>query len=169
MQKIRVELTDLAPEATDHLIALLHTYLTTESADILLEVQDMGKRSIPLPDGNGGMLRIPYDQIRYVTSNGHRTAFVLIAGIRQFRITFSEISALLPSDEFLDCSRGILLNMQHIASAQRDSFIMDDGASFPIRRNGRREILRRYEELRLLRRENGSQCAEQQRSMPPLR
>lgn len=149
MQKIRVELTDLSPEVTDHLIELLHTFLTTESADILLEVLDTGKRSIPLPDGNGGMLRIPYDQICYVISDGHRTIFTLDRESRSFRISFSEAAAALKGDEFLDCSRGVLLNMNHICKVQGDCFIMDDGTSFPVRRSGRRQILQQFEAYRL--------------------
>ena len=149
MQKIRVELTDLAPDATDRLIEMLRQYLTMEPSEILLEVRDMEKRSIPLPDGNGGMLRIPYDQIRYITSDGHRTIFALSTQKRSFRIPFSEATASLPEEEFLCCSRGVMLNMHHIQKARNDTFLMDDGVSFPIRRSGRRDLLRRFEEFRL--------------------
>ena len=154
MQKIRIELTDLAPQSADRLMEVLRSYLSRESEiygsdDIHLEVQDLSHRCLSLPVGTGMTLHIPFKNILYVTSDRHWCILHLTTGTRRFRINFSELRKLLPEEEFLCCNRGILLRLDQIRSAQKDCFLMSDAAAFPIRRNGRQELLLRWEQYRL--------------------
>ena len=154
MQKIRVELTNLAPDAADRLMEVLRLYLLTESEisgsdEINMEVRDLSRRSLALPVRGGAQLRVPFENIQYVTSDRHWSILHLTNGTQPYRVNFSEIQQMLPEDEFLLCSRGILLNMRYIDTAQGDRFVMTDTAVFPIRRNGRKEILLRWEQYRL--------------------
>ena len=149
MQIVRIELTGLSPETTDRLIRLLHQWITEESSDIRLEIFDTDNRCIELPDKGGLIFRMPLDRIHYVLSDRHWTIFNLGETSKRFRINFSEAASLLPESEFLNCSRGVILNMNYILKAQQDGFLMDDGTSFPVRRNGRKELLLQFEQFRL--------------------
>ena len=151
MQTIRVEFSDLSPDAADRLINILHTFLANESEEIRLEIKDDSLRLLALPAGRGKTLYLPRGGILYVTSDRHWCIFRLKNDTRRIRINYSEVRRLLPEDEFIECSRGVLLSFRYILHAQQDHFLMTDGAAFPIRRKGRKEILLRWEQYHLTR------------------
>lgn len=84
--------------------------------------------------------------IQYIISRNKYTAIVLKNNQeRSYRITFSFLHNLLKNNEnFLLCNRGVLLNMNFIQHANGETFVMKDGTTFPLRRNGRKEIVEKY-------------------------
>ena len=94
---------------------------------------------------NGGMRRIPWDQLLYVLSDDHYAQLVLREEKLRTRLPFAKICESLEDGPFLVCNRGILLNMDCIASFDRRSFSMQDGTVFDIRKRNRPAIRARYE------------------------
>ena len=67
---------------------------------------------------------------------------------------FREVEAMLAGDKrFLLCNRGVIINMDCAASLSRDkeSFIMNDGSSVPIRVRGRIKILTEFTQYQISR------------------
>ena len=90
---------------------------------------------------------VPFEQILYVTADGHYTLITCSGPSRIIRVraSFSAIFEKLSDARFLSCARGVLLNMDHVKTKSPDAFCMDDGSVFAIRRSGRRLITARYE------------------------
>lgn len=86
--------------------------------------------------------------IQYVTAHDKYTAVVLKDGKEyNYRIAFSQlVSGLEEEHNFITCTRGVLLNMDYIENTDGKVFEMKDGMKFPIRRNGRRQIIDQYHE-----------------------
>ena len=60
----------------------------------------------------------------------------------RYRTTFRTICRELDGNHsFLECNRGILLNMNYILRTDGEMFEMDNGSKFPIRRSDRRRII----------------------------
>lgn len=96
-----------------------------------------GKRSVALRTGD----------ILYVVADNNYSVFTFQNDVKKFRIFFSRIAELLTAeDNFLICTRGVLLNMDYILRERHGVFEMTDGSSFPIRRSGRRQIIHTYEQ-----------------------
>ena len=67
---------------------------------------------------------------------------------------FREVEAALSGDKrFLLCNRGLLVNMDCVASLSRDkdSFIMNDGLRLPIRVRGRAKVLTEFTQYQISR------------------
>lgn len=61
---------------------------------------------------------------------------------RRYRTTFRTICKELEGNSsFLECNRGILLNMNQIRATDGETFEMKTGGKFPIRRSDRRKII----------------------------
>lgn len=56
---------------------------------------------------------------------------------------------LLKYPSFIECFRGILVNMEHIANVTENDFILDNGESIPIRRRHKLDIKKRYIKYKL--------------------
>lgn len=84
--------------------------------------------------------------IQYIISRNKYTAIIFKNNQeRSYRITFSFLHNLLKDNEnFLLCNRGILLNMNFIQHSNGESYVMKDGTTFPLRRNGRKDIVEKY-------------------------
>lgn len=96
-----------------------------------------GKQSVSLRTGD----------ILYIVADNNYSVFTFQNDIKKFRIFFSRIAELLTTDDnFLICTRGVLLNMDYILREKHGVFEMTDGSSFPIRRSGRKQIIYTYEQ-----------------------
>lgn len=87
-------------------------------------------------------LRLPFSELCYATSSNH---YILFTTFRQEQIkcymTFSELWRQLQTDpRFLQCNRGIALNMDYAYQIQNNCFLMQDGSTLPIRLNDRAVI-----------------------------
>ena len=85
-------------------------------------------------------------EIMYIESDNNYTVFMTRGGRFRYRISFSSAAELLTDERFLNCTRGVMLNMDYIHDHYNDIFEMTDGKKFPIRRNGRKEIIGQYEQ-----------------------
>ena len=91
-------------------------------------------------------VQLPINGIQHILSDNNYTIFLMTDGTEhRYRIPFSKVCELTESCGcFLNCNRGILLNMEHIISEETDVYVMKDGHRFPIRRADRASIKSTY-------------------------
>lgn len=102
-------------------------------------------------------VQVTYSQIVSAFSQGHNVLFRLTDGstVRGLK-TFGETEQLLTADErFLTCNRGVLVNMDHVASMDGEVFKMDEGSSYPLRTKNRTELIRQFSQYQITRMRRG--------------
>lgn len=89
---------------------------------------------------------IPYRQIACLTANRNDIEIRDIRGnLWRTRAKFSDLAAALADDaRFLDINRGVLVNMDYIATIDAHVCVLDNGMVFPLRVRGRRETRRKW-------------------------
>lgn len=75
-------------------------------------------------------------KIQHVIADNNYTLFVMEDGTEyRYRIPFRNVREMVDQVEyFLNCNRGILLNMNDIEIEETDVYVMKNGQRFPIRR-----------------------------------
>ena len=127
--------------------------------DLLREV--LRVMETPEPELNvrtsGGMLSVPYASICSLVSQGHAVEMRLTDGqTLACANTFTEISEAVSGDaRFLLCNRGIVVNMDHVASLADDVLRMKDGTLFPLRVRGRSAVISQFSQYMVTRMEKG--------------
>ena len=92
-------------------------------------------------------VRFSYSELMSLSSDGH---YVLANAykrdtLRCYVPSFSGLWDVLCRDRrFLLCNRGIILNMDYIEKLSDNNFILKNGQAFPIRQNGRNEVLQSF-------------------------
>ncbi|MEZ3434649.1 MAG: LytTR family DNA-binding domain-containing protein [Lachnospiraceae bacterium] len=101
-------------------------------------------------------VRVPMDKIQYILSDNNYTVFVMEQGERyRYRIPFGNILKLTEQvNFFLNCNRGVLLNMNDIVKEETDVYVMKNGQRFPIRRADRPAIKNIYHQYQFEKLEN---------------
>jgi len=94
------------------------------------------------------------NEICYITTDRHYVRLTDSGGeMKTYRVTFSEVlKTLSVYPQFLECNRGILVNMNHASSMDREVIVMDNGEMFPLARKQSRHLLdtfNRYQFSRL--------------------
>ena len=91
-------------------------------------------------------IRFSLSKIQYLVSHDKYIIFTMEDGGEQScRSTFSSICAMLEKESrFLLCNRGIMVNMDYIRKADKESFEMVNGTFLPIRRRSHLEIMKKY-------------------------
>ena len=141
MQKIRIEISHLAPTSVDLLAEMLLTLSARLPEDVLFELIEK-KESITVPVSPGGhaptvSCQLLLSEILYVIADRHYVRLWCRHQTLRSRMRFSELVVLLPSDRFLLASRGILVNKDHIRSCSAAACTMSDSALLPISRSNR--------------------------------
>ena len=85
-------------------------------------------------------------EIVAVLSNNHSVDLKMITGeILESNMLFSDIQSSLENEpNFLECSRGVIINMDYATQIKGDTIIMQDGTGYPVRRRGRKEIFAKF-------------------------
>ena len=138
---------------------LIKPYKEEQLNHVLAEAQRVLSGSEPEIAVKAGKaeVQVAYSQIVSVISQGHAVLFHLTDGssVRGLR-TFGETEQTLTADErFLLCNRGILVNMDHVASLNEEYFLMDDASSFPLRTKNRSELIRQFSQYQITRMRRG--------------
>lgn len=131
-------------EQLNHVLAEAQRFLSGSEPEISIKVAR-------------GEFQVPYGQIVSAVSQGHTVLFHLTDGSElRGSATFSDIEDLLTADErFLACNRGILVNMDHVVSVSGESFVMDNGSSFPLRTKGRMDLIKKFSQYQITRMRRG--------------
>lgn len=89
-------------------------------------------------------VRFPLSKIQYIYSNNHEVIIHTANGSQSFRLPFYSVTEHLDDVRFLQCNRGIMLNMDYIKTMEADYFEMNDSKCFPIKTKGRKQIREQY-------------------------
>jgi len=85
-----------------------------------------------------------YRDIVYLESRGHRVILHLMDGSTEAAYyKLDDVEAMLDDERFTRTHKSYLVNMDYIKSAETD-FQMITGATVPIRRHGRKEVISHY-------------------------
>ena len=113
-------------------------------SDIRKKLPDL-RRYLDFSSGNR-QIHLPLKKIQYILSDNNYTVFRMRNGEEyRYRIPFTKVLKLTGDvDYFLNCNRGILLNMNDIVKEETDVYVMKNGQRFPIRKLDRTSIRRVY-------------------------
>lgn len=100
-------------------------------------------------------VRFPLSKIQYIYSNNHEVIIHTSNGNQSFRLPFYSVTEHLDDPRFLQCNRGIMLNMDYIKAMESDYFEMTDSKCFPIKTKGRKQIREQYIKYQFLKLEEG--------------
>ena len=102
-------------------------------------------------DAPNGTYTVPLEKISVAASLAHTVELTLTDGRSlQCAMTFSEVEKQLSADpRFLLCNRGLMINMDHVSSVEKDSFLMKSGARCSIRVRGRTKTVADFSQYRL--------------------
>ncbi len=89
-------------------------------------------------------IHFPLSKIQYIYSNNHEVIIHTSNGTQAFRLPFYSVTDHLNDSRFLQCNRGIVLNMDYIKTMESDYFEMTDSKCFPIKTKGRKQIREQY-------------------------
>ena len=95
-------------------------------------------------------IRFPLSKVQYIYSNNHEVIIHTTNGSQTFRLPFYSITQNLDDPRFLQCNRGIMLNMDYVKSMESDYFEMSDSKCFPIKTKGRKQIREQYIQYQFL-------------------
>ncbi len=96
--------------------------------------------------------QIPVSSIYSVVALGHSVE--LRAGDRTVRsiMTFTELKDLLYTEpRFLECNRGVMVNMDHVESVNEGTLRLTDGSSYALRTRGRAELISQFTQYQISR------------------
>lgn len=113
------------------------------------------RRTIELPVGRRRQT-VTEDEILYVEVHGKETLVHTRWENLRVLLPLREVETLLSNGSFLRCFRSCLVNMVHIAHAEEDTFLLDNGERVPITLRNKDEIKGEYLDYRFekLRRNN---------------
>lgn len=129
----------------DRLSILLQQFAQEEHLSVRIAVQQSPYMTLRAADR---VYRLRRDTLRYLTSDGHYCLCHLTTGERRIRIPFRDAAAQCTAaspDLYRIVSRGVLLSWHHIVDHTLDSFLMDDGTSFPVRRADRTRLFTEFD------------------------
>lgn len=89
-------------------------------------------------------VHFPLSKIQYIYSNNHEVIIHTSNGTQAFRLPFYSVTDHLNDSRFLQCNRGIMLNMDYIKTMESNYFEMTDSKCFPIKTKGRKQIREQY-------------------------
>ena len=91
-------------------------------------------------------IEVSANEVTAILSNNHSVELKMITGkTMESNMLFSEYQAILENEpNFLECSRGIIINMDYASQIKGDTIIMQDETVYPVRRRGRKEISAKF-------------------------
>lgn len=94
---------------------------------------------------NRSAISIPLRRIIWIEAQRNALLFHTDGGSVKSYMTIENLLKMLDGyGQFLLCCKGILVNMDRIASVNEEDFVMDDGEHVPIRKRGANQVKREY-------------------------
>lgn len=101
------------------------------------------KKEILLPTSQG-QRRTSFSDIQFVEAYDRGTRFVLNGKTIDTRLKFSEVVALLPKTQFIQCHRAYIVNLADIKRIRSNEFEMRSGLMVPISKYRYSEVSQRF-------------------------
>ena len=93
----------------------------------------------------GAPLHLPLRSIMYAVAENHYVSIMTDTGEQRTSGTFSELIRQLSDDaRFLQCNRGVLVNMDAVLKFDSDRILMRDGTHFPVRQRDKSALFNRF-------------------------
>ena len=89
-------------------------------------------------------LRVPHEDILYISMYSHTATMVTAAKKYEFRKTISQVMEELNDDMFVQCHKSYIVNMRHVESLSNSDATMSNGDKVLISRNMAGEIYDMY-------------------------
>lgn len=83
----------------------------------------------------GELLKIPYDDIWYVASQGHYVELSYGRKKESWKAAFGEIQSVFEENGFVLCRRGVVVNLKRILRIGRTECVLENGETIPISRS----------------------------------
>lgn len=134
---------------------LMKPYELTRLHDVLNEA--LRVLSVPEPEiairVSRASYQVPLRKLCAVVSQGHALQVTTTDGQNLRSImTYGELRSQLEDDpRFLECNRGVIVNMDEVLSLSGDTIDMKNGTSYPLRVRNRSEILNRFSQYMISR------------------
>ncbi len=96
-------------------------------------------------------IRFSTDELIWASSSNHSIA-VNLTDHRTFKsyITFDSFTKLLPQNSsFVNCSRGILVNLEYVDYIDQKDFVLTNGTKVPISRSKKQEMQTLFNEYQI--------------------
>lgn len=122
-------------------ISSIFDNLMTKKTEISLNVDLIAYKS---------RININLNHILYIDIISRTVNIHLLDNILPVKGKFSDYKAqLLEYSSFIECFRGVIVNMEHIENISKNDFILDNGETVPIRKRYGLDIRKRYMKYRL--------------------
>ncbi|MCD8218022.1 MAG: LytTR family DNA-binding domain-containing protein [Clostridiales bacterium] len=92
-------------------------------------------------------ITVPHNDLISLEADRHHAIVTAVKKepMRCYIDSFTSLwNTLREDNRFIQCNRGIILNMDHIEKMGDSEFIMKNGQSFPIRQNNRNEVVQTF-------------------------
>lgn len=90
-------------------------------------------------------VHLPLRSIMYAVAENHYVSIMTDTGEQRTSGTFSELIRQLSDDaRFLQCNRGVLVNMDAVLKFDSDRILMRDGTHFPVRQRDKSALFNRF-------------------------
>jgi len=133
--------------STDHAldgfrVRAMHYLVKPYSDEELASLLDEIAKRLPTPDkyielnAVGGTVRLRFTEIRYAEHYRHQIYIYTTDGQKTvIRRTFREFTEGLSDDRFFLCSRGVIVNLEHVEDFDGTDFILKGGKKLPVSRD----------------------------------
>lgn len=125
-----------------------------EAMERIIRQAGRPRRTVELPVGRR-RVTMAEDDVLYVEVYGKETLLHTKRESLRVLLPLRDVEALLSGGPFLRCFRSCLVNMEHIARAEEDAFLLDNGARVPITLRNKEEIKGEYLDYRFERMRRG--------------
>jgi len=87
-------------------------------------------------------MEVPAGTVLYATVADHYLKVYVAGGMLSPNLSMEELRARLPEDgRFLECSRSVLVNLDHVSKVEAKAVTMDDGTRLPVSRRRRQALV----------------------------
>ncbi len=101
-----------------------------------------GKRKDGPPAVLAPGMEVPSGEVLYATIADHYLKVHAAGKMLSPNLSMEELRSRLPDDgRFLECSRGVLVNLDHVSKVEAKAVTMDDGTRLPVSRRRRQALV----------------------------
>lgn len=106
----------------------------------IIQTKEIQKEAYFLLNLQGELRKIPYDDIWYISSQGHYVEMAYREEKIQWKASFGSLQKEFENNGFVLSRRGILVNVSRIAKVGREECVLDNEEKIPISRSQYKEV-----------------------------
>ena len=126
--------------ATDYVLKPVSYFSFSQRLDKVIGRMNRNVKKFMAVNIKGGTVKLYLTDICYVESLGHRLIFHTITGEYMTFGAMKDAQEKLKNSNFFRCSKGYLLNLEHVEGVQ-DGCVLMKGARLPVSRTKKKEFM----------------------------